>query len=149
MDRPANRRTILFIRGSLVLLCLFAVPDLVSGEPDSTADQAAPSSKNAKASPGGALPMRVTSRLFPDGDDCAVAKVDIWLQRGDVTYSTFLAGKSPAQISRSNAGGPDGTTILIGEKDCLVRIRIERASDASVYDWDQVKHLRDAVKQAQ
>ena len=146
MDRPANRRTILFVRGLLVLLCLFAVPELVSGEPDVTPDQAAPASKNTGR---GALPMRVTSRLFPDGDDCAVAKVDIWLQRGDVTYSTFLAGKSPAQISRSNAGGSDGTTILIGEKDCLVRIRIERASDASVYDWDQARRHRDAIKQVQ
>jgi hypothetical protein len=149
MDHPANRRTLMFVRALLVLLCLFAVPELVSGQPDSTADQAAPSSKNKRPTGRSALPMRVNSRLFPDGDDCAVAKVDIWLQRGNVTYSTFLPGKSPAQISRSNAGGSDGTTILIGEKDCLVRIRIERASDASVYDWDQARRLRDSAEQAQ
>jgi hypothetical protein len=149
MDRPANRRTLLFVRALLVLLCLFAVPELVSGEPDISADQAAPSSKNKRPTGRSALPMRVSSRLFPDGDDCAVAKVDIWLQRGNVTYSTFLPGKSPAQISRSNAGGWYGTTILLGEKDCLVRIRIERADDASVYDWDQARRFRDSAEQAQ
>ena len=64
--------------------------------------------------------MRLSSRLFADGDDCAVAKVDIWLQRGAMTYSIFLAGKSPAQVARASAGGSDGTTLLIGEKDCVV-----------------------------
>jgi len=30
-------------------------------------------------------------------------------------------------------GGADGTTMLFGEKDCLIRVRIEQASaDASI-----------------
>lgn len=138
----------LAIRGLLVLMCAFGIPKLASGEPDVVTQQNL-SSKKAKVTPGGGHPMRMTSRLFPDGDDCAVAKVDIWLQRGAVTYSIFLAGQRTAQLSRSFAGGADGTTMLIGEKDCLVRVRIERATDATVYDWGPAKALRDAVKQVQ
>lgn len=137
----------LLIRGFLVLLCLLAVPKLVSGEPDATPDQATPSSKKAKG--GSHQPLRFSSRLFPDGNDCAVAKVDLWLQRGNVTYAVFLPGESPAQVSRSVPGGADGTTILVGEKDCLVRIRIERASDASIYNWPPVRRPGDGVQQPQ
>jgi hypothetical protein len=152
MDSPRNMRsTSLLIRAMFAALCVLVIPKLALGEPDAPGHQQTISGKPSKRDPfiGGGRPMHLTSRLFPDSDDCAVAKVDIWLQRGLVTYSTFVAGKSPAQVSRSFSGGADGTTVLIGEKDCLVRVRIERATDASVYDWDQVKRLRDAVEKAQ
>jgi hypothetical protein len=144
------RCTSFVIRALLAASCVFVIPKLALSEPDTPGNQQDVSSKGAKRDPfvGGGRPLRMTSRLFPDGDDCAVAKVDIWLQRGAMTYSIFLAGDSPAQVSRTSSGGPDGTTLLIGEKDCVVRIRIERATDASAYDWDQVKRLRDAVKKA-
>lgn len=151
MDAPQNMRcTRNVIRALLAASCMLMIPKLALSEPNTTGNQQDVSSKGAKSDlfVGGGRPLRMGSRLFPDGDDCAVAKVDIWLERGALTHSVFLAGNSPAQVHRAYAGGSDGTTLLIGEKDCIVRIRIERATDASAYDWEGVKRLRDAVKEA-
>jgi hypothetical protein len=151
MDVPRKvRRARYVIRALLAASCMLVIPKFALSEPNTPGNQQDVLSKGPSRDPfvGGGRPMRMGSRLFPDGDDCAVAKVDIWLERGALTHSVFLAGKSPGQIHRAFAGGPDGTTLLIGEKDCMVRIRIERATDASAYDWEGVKRLRDAIKEA-
>lgn len=75
-------------------------------------------------------PMRVLSRLFPNSDDCAAVKLDVWINRGLLTYSLFNnpdAGTPPTDT----VDEPGRTTMLIGGKDCLIRVRIERAPNPS------------------
>ncbi|HZO44619.1 MAG TPA: hypothetical protein VFB68_01945 [Xanthobacteraceae bacterium] len=69
-------------------------------------------------------PFRVSSRLFPDHDDCDVAKLDVWLNNGLLTYSLLPDAEGPAAESTDV---PGKTTMLIGGKNCQVRIVIERA----------------------
>lgn len=68
-------------------------------------------------------PMHVTTPLYPRNDACGEAKLDIWLNRGMLSYSLF----SPRTGAVRVISGTDGATILIGEGDCVVRVRIERA----------------------
>jgi hypothetical protein len=73
-------------------------------------------------------PMRVSSRLFPANDDCAAVKLDVWINRGLLTYSLFNnpdAGAPPAD----STDVPGRTTMLIGGKNCRVRVLIERMDD--------------------
>jgi hypothetical protein len=150
MYRPANQAsTTLLIRGLLVLLCVLAVPRLGSTEPRAAADQQDASSTRPNAtSPDGGQRRRITSNLFPESDACPIAKVDISLERGALTYSIHLPGQGTAQLAKAFSAGADGTTMLIGEKDCLIRIRIERATDLAVYDRDLGKSLIDAVERS-
>lgn len=82
--------------------------------------------------PAGRLfgPMHVSSRLFPANDGCAAVKLDVWINRGLLSYSLFNnpdAGAPPA----NSTDAPGRTTMLIGEKNCRIRIVIERADDPS------------------
>jgi hypothetical protein len=79
--------------------------------------------------PGNRPPGSSWSRFYPPGDDCAEAKVDIWLARGVATHSLFVpgAGTGGQRAITRVGGGEEGTTILVGAKDCLISIRIERA----------------------
>ena len=73
-------------------------------------------------------PSRVSSRLFADHDDCGAVKLDVWLNSGLLTYSLFPEVDAPAAESTDV---PGKTTMLIGRKDCQVRIVIERADGRS------------------
>jgi hypothetical protein len=73
-------------------------------------------------------PSHVSSRLFPDHDDCDVVKLDVWLGGGRLTYSLFPDTEAPTAESTDV---PGKTTMLIGRKDCQVRIVIERADGRS------------------
>ena len=73
-------------------------------------------------------PSHVSSRLFQDHDDCDVAKLDVWLNNGLLIYSLFPDTELPTTDSTDV---PGKTTLLIGGKDCQVRIVIERADGRS------------------
>ncbi|MBX9778377.1 MAG: hypothetical protein K2Y71_28720 [Xanthobacteraceae bacterium] len=73
-------------------------------------------------------PSHVSSRLFADHDDCDTAKLDVWLNNGLLTYSLFPDAEAPTV---EGADVPGKTTVLIGRKDCQVRIVIERADGRS------------------
>jgi hypothetical protein len=125
----------LLIRGLLVLLCVFAVPKLASSEADIPADQKNLSTKPPKAlSQGGGYSGRASSRLYPDSNDCAAAKLDIWFQRGTVTHTVFLPG-GELRFRALMGGAERETTMLVGERDCLIRVRIEPVpAGTTVYD---------------
>jgi hypothetical protein len=102
----------------------------------------------------GSPARRIFSGLGIRNENCAVARVDIAFERGLMTYAVFLPdlpeGDS-GQTWKSSSGGPDGTTILIGEEDCVVRIRIERATDLGVYDprlgdRERAREFRERIK---
>lgn len=73
-------------------------------------------------------PSRVSSRLFPDNDDCGAMKLDVWLNSGLLTYSLFPDADA---LAAEATDVPGKTTMLIGRKDCQVRIVIERADGRS------------------
>ena len=110
--------------GLLALLCVVAVPKFASSEADTPTDQDVISSKHAKLiRQGGGYPASKSWRLFAENKDCALAKLDIWFQRGTVTHWASL---SDGDLNFRTGMGPGGTkTMLIGGKDCLIRIRIE------------------------
>lgn len=113
-----------FIRGLLGLLCLFAIPKLASSEADQPTGQQSPPTKQPKVFHQYAgMPGSSSSRILPNSKDCAAAKLDIWVQYGTMTYTVFM----PESDLRFKAlvGGTQGTTMLIGEKECLIRVRIE------------------------
>lgn len=139
MDAQRNPRCVrLAIRALLVGLCVFVIPKLASSEPDAGKAQREDAGKLPKAlgTPGGGAPMRAWSRFFPDSEGCAMAKLDVWLERGVATYSIFLsnAGASGQHAAARIGGGADGTTMLFGEKDCLIRVRIEQAPAGASID---------------
>jgi hypothetical protein len=103
----------------------------------------------------GSPARRIFSGLGIRNENCAVARVDIAFERGLMTYAVFLPdlpeGDS-GQTWKSSSGGSDGTTILLGEKDCVVRIRIERATDLMVYDTrfddrERTNKIREKIRQ--
>jgi len=75
-------------------------------------------------------PMHVSSRLFPANDDCAAAKLDVWINRGLLTYSLFN-NPDPGSAPANSTDVPGRTTMLLGEKNCRIRVVIERADDSS------------------
>jgi hypothetical protein len=120
---PRLRFTRLAIRGLLALLCVFAVPKLASSEADTSRDLNAFLNKRPKLIHQGlSYPGRASSRLFQENSDCAVAKLDIWLQHGTVTHSASLPDGG---VNFRSVVGEKGTTMIIGGKDCLIRVRIE------------------------
>jgi hypothetical protein len=134
MDRPRNARcTSLFIRALFAASCVFVIPKLALGEPDAAASHQKTSAKPSKSDPlvGGGRPMHLSSRLYPDSDDCATAKVDIWLERGRVTYSLFLPGQRPDHRAETQPGAAGGTSMIIGGKECLISVRVERVASPS------------------
>jgi hypothetical protein len=136
MGHPQRLRHIrLVIRGLLVLLCIFAIPKLASSEADTPKDQDVISSKRPKViHQGGGYPVRATSRIFPDNNDCATAKIDLWFQRGAVTHSVSLANEG-LHFRGPMRSAEGATTFLVGGKDCLIRVRIQPVSaGTSVHD---------------
>jgi hypothetical protein len=133
MGHPPRLR---FIRSafrvSLILLCVFAVSKLASSEADLT-DQDIAWSQRPKVSHEDAGHTASTSlRLFAENKDCAVVKLDIWLQRGTVTHSASL---SDGGVNFRTAGGEKGRTMIIGGRDCRIRVRIEAVpADTSIFD---------------
>ena len=88
MGHPPRLHCIrLAVRGLLILLCVFAVPKLASSETDTLTD---PRYRLGASGPrsfirASAIRDSTSLRLFPENKDCAMAKLDIWLQRGMVT----------------------------------------------------------------
>ena len=74
-------------------------------------------------------PMRVSSQLFPNHEDCGAVKLDVWINSGLLTYSLFNPEEDVSPAESSDV--PGKTTVLIGGKDCQVRIVIERADGRS------------------
>ena len=156
MNRPTSPHYIaLLVRGLLVLLCFLAVPKLASSEPDVVVDHPSPLTKFRVFSLDGKPARRIFTGLGIKSDNCAVAKVDIAFERGLMTYAVFVPdlpeGDSGQTWKSYSSGGSDGTTILVGEKDCVVRIRIERATDLMVYDTrfddrERIKEIREKIK---
>jgi hypothetical protein len=152
MKRPTSRHGI--VRGLLVLLCILAAPRLAAGESDVVKDDPNPSSDFRVFSLDGKPARHIFTGIGMGGENCAVARVDIAFERGMMAYGVFLPvlkeGDS-GQTWKSYAGGPDGTTILIGEKDCVVRIRIELAKDLMVYDprlgdRERIDQIRERIR---
>jgi hypothetical protein len=111
-------------RGLLILLCVFVVPQLASSEADTSTDLNTFLNKRPKLiHQGVSNPERTSWRMFLENSDCAVAKLDIWLQNGAATYSASLP--DGGLNFRSVVGAKGITTMLIGGKDCLIRVRIE------------------------
>jgi hypothetical protein len=76
------------------------------------------------------------SRFYPPSDDCAEAKVEIWLTQGIASYAMSVPGVGVGgqrSIARVGAGD-EGTTILVGAKDCLISIRVGRAPAGASID---------------
>jgi hypothetical protein len=156
MSHPTSQHYItLLVRGLLVLLCVLAVPRFASSESGAASDHPSPLSKFRAFSLDGSPARRIFSGLGIRNENCAVARVDIAFERGLMTYAVFLPdlpeGDS-GQTWKSSSGGSDGTTILLGEKDCVVRIRIERATDLMVYDTrfddrERTKQIREKIRQ--
>jgi hypothetical protein len=99
MDAQRNLRCTSFvIRALLATLCVFVIPKLASSEPDAGTQQRDDAGKSPRAlgTPGGGAPMRAWSRLFPNSEGCAAAKLDVWLERGVVTYSIFSQARGSA-----------------------------------------------------
>jgi len=69
------------------------------------------------------------------------------LERGLLSYSIFLPNLPKEEAGQfAKHGGARGITMLIGEKDCIIRIRIERATDLDVYDPRLGESLREAIE---
>jgi hypothetical protein len=71
-------------------------------------------------------PTVVVSQLFPNHVDCTAVKLDVWLGGGRMTYSLFN-GLEPKSPTADRTDVPGKSTMLIGGKDCRVRVTIERA----------------------
>lgn len=134
MDTSRNVRCSNFvIRALLVASFMFVVPKLALSEPGVAAPRQDVSGEGSKRDPfvGGGAPVQLSSRLFPDSDDCVLAKIDIWLERGRVTHSLFMPGQRAEHHAEIRPGAADGTTMIVGGKNCLIRVRIERAENPS------------------
>jgi hypothetical protein len=133
MDHLPRLRVVRFaIRGLLILLCVFAVPKLASSEADLTDQDIAWSQRPKVTHEGVGYPASTSLRLFAENKDCAVVKLDIWLQRGTVTHSASL---SDGGVNFRTAGGEKGRTMIIGGRDCRIRVRIEAVpADTSIFD---------------
>jgi hypothetical protein len=134
MNVPRNACCTSFvIRALLAASCMFVIPKLALSEPSVAVPQQDVSAKGSKRDlfVGGGAPLQLSSRLFPDSDDCVLAKVDIWLERGRVTHSLFLPGQRAEHHAEIRPGAAEGTTILVGGRNCLIRVRIERAANPS------------------
>jgi hypothetical protein len=133
MDHLPSLRVFGFvIRGLLILLCVFAIPKLAFSEADLT-DQDIAWSQRPKVTHEGVRNLGNTSlRLFAENKDCATVKLDIWLQHGTVTHSASLSDRS---VIFRTAGGEKGRTMIIGGRDCRIRVRIEAVpADTSIFD---------------
>jgi hypothetical protein len=151
MSRLTSRHCIaLLVRGLLVLLCALAVPRLASSESDVASDHQDifKKYKLLGLDDFDRPRRRVMSRVAPESDGCPVARIDMALERGLLSYSIFLPKLPEGETGQfAKHGGNYGITMLIGEKDCIIRIRIEQATDLKVYDPNLGKGLREVIKQ--
>jgi len=151
MSRPTSQHFIaLLVRGLLVLLCALAVPRLASSESDVASDHPDIFKKYRLLGLDDfdRPRRRFVSGIAPESDGCPTARIDIAVERGLLSYSIFfpdIPEGGAGQFARH--GGGNGTTMLLGEKDCIIRIRIEHATDLGVYDPRLGKGLRDAIEQ--
>lgn len=74
-------------------------------------------------------PSHVSSRLFPNHEDCAAMRLDVWLNSGLLTYSHFNPEVDASPAERTDV--PGKTIMLIGGKNCQIRIVMERADGRS------------------
>jgi hypothetical protein len=125
MGHPPRLRVVrIAIRGLLILLCAFAIPKLAFSEADTATDLNSFLNKRPKLiHQGVSNPERTSWRMFLENSDCAVAKLDIWLQNGAAAYSASLP--DGGLNFRSAVGAKGRTTMLVGGEDCLIRVRIE------------------------
>lgn len=130
---PRLRCTRLAIRGLLILLWVFAVPKPASSEGEALTDQDILWSQRPKVTHQGVSnPGNTSLRLFAENKDCATVKLDIWLQHGTVTHSATL---SDGGLNFRTAGGEKGRTMIIGGRDCRIRVRIEAVpADTRIFD---------------
>jgi hypothetical protein len=70
-------------------------------------------------------PSSVSSRLFRHHEDCGAVKLDVWVHDGLLIYSLFNTDADLPPAESTDVAGK--TTMLIGGKNCQVRIVIERA----------------------
>ena len=134
MDHPQKLRCIrLSIPGLLILLCVLAFSKPASSEGEALTDQDILWSQRPKViHEGVGHPVGTSLRLFAENKDCATVKLDIWLQRGTVTHSASLSDRS---VIFRTAGGEKGRTMIIGGKDCRIRVRVEAVpADTSIFD---------------
>jgi hypothetical protein len=129
MSHSRSLRAIgLFLGGVLATVGLFAAPKYASSASrEGEAVQGAIVYEQKTPSASG--PAHRSSRLFPANDDCAAVKLDVWINRGFLTYALFGnpdAGAPPAE----SADVSGKTTMLIGGKNCRVRVVIERVDDS-------------------
>lgn len=71
----------------------------------------------------GEMPIQLAQRLYPDGPNCADAKIDVWFVAGRITYTSMPEGAVRTIV---DPGGL-GTTMMTGNGNCSIRTRIERA----------------------
>jgi len=74
-------------------------------------------------------PASVSSRLFRYNEDCGAAKLDVWIDSGLLIYSLFHPDPDTPPAESTDIAGK--TTMLIGGKNCQVRVVIERADGRS------------------
>lgn len=151
MKRPTSQySTKLFIRGLLTLLCVLAVPRLGSGESEAASDHPDIFKKYRLLGLDDfdRPRRRFVSRVAPESDGCPTARIDMALERGLLSYSIFLPDLPQKDAGQSaKHGGGHGTTMLIGAKDCVIRIRIERATDLNVYEPRLGEGIREPIEQ--
>lgn len=74
---------------------------------------------------------RTASRFYPTNADCAAVKLDVWIDRGMMTYAVLNSAENQAIEA---ADQPGRTTMLIGARNCRVRVLIEREDISSSRD---------------
>ncbi|MBX9778376.1 MAG: hypothetical protein K2Y71_28715 [Xanthobacteraceae bacterium] len=122
----------LALQGLLILLAAFAVPKLAFGQTDLTDQDIAWGQRSKVIHEGILHPGGRSLRLFAENQDCATVKLDIWLQRGTVTHSATLSDRS---VIFRTTGGEKGRTMIIGGRDCRIRVRIEAVpADTSIFE---------------
>lgn len=134
MGHPQKLRCMsLALGGLLALLCVFAIPKLASSEGEALTDRDILWSQRSKVIHEGiGHPAGTSFQLFAENKDCATVKLDIWLQRGTVTHSASLSDRS---VVFRTAAGEKGRTMIIGGRDCRIRVRVEAVpADTSIFD---------------
>lgn len=137
-----NSRNLLHFTFPICALLAVAGVLMISSPTLSEPGTATPSQENGKKSlpavgKSGNSPSRIGwSRFYPPSDDCAEAKVDISLTRGVASYSIAVpsVGVGGQRAIARVGAGEEGTTILVGAKDCLISIRVGRAPAGMTID---------------
>ena len=130
MSHSRSLRAIgVFLGGVMVIVGLLTVPRYAS-----SASQKGDAVQGAvvyeQKTPSAFGPAHRSLRLFPANDDCAAVKLDVWINRGFLTYSLF--GDPDAAAPPAESADVSGkTTMLIGGKNCRIRVVIERADEPS------------------